>query len=698
MSSFFSSVLYEKIHDASVRLSSFVFNKQAIGREYAEKRLIAWCSNFENLLTSSDPLVEVVSCIRFISDAEILNDCISHLNNNLLSSQKFVIYTCLGETSESSSRIMGLLKGDNNYVEHISDAIQQCHSGKFSTIATVDDFLNTGRQFTGILKQLFGVDCALPLDGTSSRSILPKESLDFVKRGKIKFYFCFRIGTEVGRLIAMNAVKKLGINAEISVLEQYCDDRGIFGRKSDVDLLLKDPRQWKLISSRQNTIFQKSDPEHVREFLNICREAGCQILKKTKPLWPEDKINARTLGYGNSAQLFITQKNIPTSTITCLWKGGDVSIKGHSLKWEPLLERREKIIGGQESNNVINYSISDHHHFDKSKMDNFYLDFSPGKSSALDFVLLYSTECSINNCCWEDVTHNVYIPRFMYNPKCEPLDTNHQTGLCTFRIQKQNYARFQNRTSLTWSRNKYSIPLSIVSIDLFCNNGKPSLTAIRFKVKYSSELIGYRISDIHYLFRQLTLPSGKGDVFFRYKSSRDIADKRGYSEIKLCDLISNILKSGCLEGSVKISPVRPLILSFIRLKDVVLENHRENILSISQAFAALRNESPPRIPVFDMDADSMISISERSAFMIAGGSTDINCSGWHNNFLTSYLMAYVMVVLNTVPGPSSLVVFADTSVGKQLTKFGRPWYLDNSNIYRHKFAQKTVQIFTDPHK
>jgi deoxynucleoside triphosphate triphosphohydrolase SAMHD1 len=74
----------------------------------------------------------------------------------------------------------------------------------------------------------------------------------------------------------------------------------------------------------------------VDAFIARCKAIGGEILQSNG----EDagKLEARRLGYGNRGMLLATLVNVPSQTVTLLWKSGIVD----GTPWEALLPRRPK--------------------------------------------------------------------------------------------------------------------------------------------------------------------------------------------------------------------------------------------------------------------------------------------------------------------------------------------------------------------
>lgn len=79
------------------------------------------------------------------------------------------------------------------------------------------------------------------------------------------------------------------------------------------------------------------DSEQREEARQMCQEIGeCLLLDKN---WTEQRRKEYALGYGNAQKLVVFFYNVPTTTLTILWKHGVYK----ALPWFPLFPRREKV-------------------------------------------------------------------------------------------------------------------------------------------------------------------------------------------------------------------------------------------------------------------------------------------------------------------------------------------------------------------
>jgi hypothetical protein len=683
---FISGSLHNEIRCTAARLADFVHEKRSLGTAVAAKRLEAWCGNFAPFLSSCRALEEVVRNLEFIPDRRVLDECVAYLRRNAPGQSWRPVFTCLGETSESSSRIMGLMKGDDDYAEHVTQAVTRCIRGQADTIVTIDDFLNTGNQFCQVLRQLFD---DLPAEAGAVRAMLPQEDIRHLKERQTGFRFCFYLGTETGRDKANAELRRLGLNGQVTVLRQYSDDHGMFGGRGDVPTLEGNPDAWAATDSAQESIFRHTPPEEVRQFVRVARAVGEQLLRAAKPGWPDGKLADRVLGYGNSAQLFITQKNVPTPTLTCLWRGGQVSIDGVAVDWAPLLGRREKGIGGHEGDAGAP-GTTPAPSGPASCMEQFRLDFARGKSTPLELVLLYPAACRPLSAAWHDGTAD-YLTRA--DPLREALDTGASSGFRVRRLAPVFTARFQNRASLNVDgangKGSLNLPVKIHGVDLFCREGVPALAGLRLRADPSAPASRWSLVELQQCFRQLAVPGGEGQVRFRYKTRRDSASGREFTEAAIPTVLGELLRPACEPGTLALPRAAPRLFAFVRAGAGLFRGEPSgNAERQARALASLRGKALPRLPVMHLDEDCVIALSERAGVMLAGSGPAVNAGGWHGIFLTEYLLAYLLVLLYVAGGERT-----DSAVARQLQRHGRPWFVDDHHW--QKFAGNCMAMFAE---
>jgi len=87
-----------------------------------------------------------------------------------------------------------------------------------------------------------------------------------------------------------------------------------------------------------NTVRYKNSARQ-DEFKDKCQEIASDLLHEAEGKTREKSwVQERTLGYGNKGYLIVFPYNVPTQTLTLLWRAG----KTRGWDWLPLLPRRTK--------------------------------------------------------------------------------------------------------------------------------------------------------------------------------------------------------------------------------------------------------------------------------------------------------------------------------------------------------------------
>jgi len=331
------------IEIAANKIKTFKVKGQRLGFDKAKSRINNWIGNFFGLLKEHGPLPDILRKLEFISDEYILECCQNYLFNpeikDKISEQK-IYYTCFGEETESSARIMSSLNNLSNYAATLPKLLDIIHDRDVDSpvIVFFDDFINTAGQFTRILKTW----CGQSLDNKrTTLTITQREMLQ-----KCELLFVFYYGVEKARERAYQCLDEMELNGKIVILKQYIDEVGVFGTRDDMKLIKCNIDGWP-DHPECNLSYEEQG-----EVLLICEQAGKELLQLYKPKWrnegKESYYSERALGYGNSAKLFIGQTNIPTCSLTCLWLKGLIEVNNKVCFWIPLVDRVEKTLGGTE--------------------------------------------------------------------------------------------------------------------------------------------------------------------------------------------------------------------------------------------------------------------------------------------------------------------------------------------------------------
>jgi len=277
----------------------------------------------------------------------------------------------------------------------------------------IDDFLNSGGQISKIMESWCGQDLTVAPGSNDTLSYNKRDRLslsDFELLKRCELHFLFYYGMAKGIETAEQKLKSLEFIGNCHVIKTYSDETGFFGTQDELSHIRAElPIK---VSSNSKSIFSGVPCNKLSKLLKVCEDAGNELLKYNKPEWPEARYGERILGYGNSAKLFISQTNVPTCTLTCLWHGGEIIVDDKKIIWEPLLPRIEKKIGGTEYRDTtapkqicVEDINSDTDVVDELK--NIKLDFKPDVGPPLDLTLfnvLDKPVCDLDPEIWNKAT------------------------------------------------------------------------------------------------------------------------------------------------------------------------------------------------------------------------------------------------------------------------------------------------------
>jgi hypothetical protein len=175
-----------------------------------------------------------------------------------------------------------------------------------------DDISASGKQGTTALKQLFGA----PLDGDDVEEEVIKKakesSLDILRKSNVTFMFI--TGHRDGAQHVVEEARVLLNHSNVSSRVIVPSEFGCFQPAAKVFV----------------------DPEGARRAESIFSEKGTRALQDKKPAWTDEKIASRALGYGGKAGLIVFYYNVPSMTLTALWK--ECGLTDH--RWMGLFIRR----------------------------------------------------------------------------------------------------------------------------------------------------------------------------------------------------------------------------------------------------------------------------------------------------------------------------------------------------------------------
>jgi len=387
----------QAIIKCAYKIERFQQSGEIIGFEDARKKIHAWVENFRTHLDDVTLLARVIDNITFFPDEDVLHTCLKYQKDHIDLSEHQIFYTCLGAETESSSRIMRQLNNHHHYAPNIELLLHKIGGSHAENpaIVFIDDFLNSGGQLSAILKTWCITGNDEPDVNADSREFSQRRFIGESNLALFKsctLHFIYLNGMAKGIENAKNKLKELGLIGTAYILSTYSDENGFFGTPDDICHI----RNRIDVPVGQTSIFSGMSCDRITPLLELCEKAGRALLQVNKPSWPPSRIDARILGYGNSAKLFISQTNVPTCTLTCLWQGGRIEIDGKPFDWVPLIARTEKQIGQTENTadktirpGMIHHGISQS--IGISDLSSVLLDHSPGAGPPLDITVFTTT-------------------------------------------------------------------------------------------------------------------------------------------------------------------------------------------------------------------------------------------------------------------------------------------------------------------
>jgi len=185
---------------------------------------------------------------------------------------------------------------------------------KGSAIVFYDDNVGSAGQSRTVLRQWLGVERGLWEVNEEHVQPLPTEKVQTLRNSKIRFLFATgnRRGLEKLIATAKQLLKNENIDGHIVIphdVSCFQPAAGVFGSRS---------------------LAQKAQ--------EAFRTAGEKALADKREAWGDEKTQGRLLGYGNHGGLNVFYYNVPTTTITALWKSADVP----AASWMGLFPRRPR--------------------------------------------------------------------------------------------------------------------------------------------------------------------------------------------------------------------------------------------------------------------------------------------------------------------------------------------------------------------
>lgn len=135
----------------------------------------------------------------------------------------------------------------------------------------------------------------------------------------LRVRLAFAVARTAGLTTLAEAIKKFGLAA--------CSVTDPFEKVNEVD---------DLFAANSKVLPNAIERDDLRDFLATkSRQLLASNLTRATNPWSSEKLEQRLLGYGNSARLLVFFYNVPTVTLTPLWKGNDDD-------WSALFPRRAK--------------------------------------------------------------------------------------------------------------------------------------------------------------------------------------------------------------------------------------------------------------------------------------------------------------------------------------------------------------------
>jgi len=221
----------------------------------------------------------------------------------------------LGGATTSSHHLTYLwpdLKNREQYPQNILSSAEALQKGK--PIVFYDDNVGSAGQSKTVLKQWLGMEPGTWEVAEKHVEPLLKDKVEMLKNSRIRFLFA--TGRRKGLEDLITTAKQLFKNDRIDGHIVIPQDVSCFQPASGI------------FSSRVTA-------EIAREAF---RAAGERALADKRDAWTPEKMQSRLLGYGNHCGLNVFSYNVPTTTLTALWKSTDIP----GANWMGLFPRRPR--------------------------------------------------------------------------------------------------------------------------------------------------------------------------------------------------------------------------------------------------------------------------------------------------------------------------------------------------------------------
>jgi len=224
-----------------------------------------------------------------------------------------------------SSKLLSYLHGD--FVQHqyfkglslansLGEALQVVRdsAGRKDTILFFDDLLGMGSQAIQVYSEWLSIACDGRVDKQHVQPLTDQADRDLLKRVQIRHLYLIAFAEGIARLGTFWRTHGLA-NTSIEAARITGERDSCFSSAACVFENYKEAEEAKALFS----------------------SVGEALLSDRMDLTPDRRRN-RALGYGNSGKLFVFFYNVPTCTVTALWKAG---MYGGRV-WKPLFARRPK--------------------------------------------------------------------------------------------------------------------------------------------------------------------------------------------------------------------------------------------------------------------------------------------------------------------------------------------------------------------
>lgn len=299
-----------RLEPVLAKLASFDEPHLAIGQRRASElkgRVVSWLAQFRD-----DRMIECA--LMALEKLRILrrDDTQAALEEFIRRNPQFAGATIcpLGDLKDSGA-VQGYVSLDSGAVGRVFTVEQAADRNEQGPIIFLDDFTASGVQARDILGNWFD-------EPSLKTSSLLEERLPFSEKERAylrerELGFVFVAAWSKGLEDFKKALQKLSLNG--TVYGHLTDDQLPFAFDGALSQL---------------------DPSDVRAFRDQCRHIGEELQRSAEKTGKE--VTDRALGYGNRAMLLTSSLNVPTQTLTCLWRDGMVD----GVEWHALLRRRSK--------------------------------------------------------------------------------------------------------------------------------------------------------------------------------------------------------------------------------------------------------------------------------------------------------------------------------------------------------------------